>query len=586
MPVKRKSKSKPPTPAGRKRLGRARTGGGGVVRAASKLAIKDNSALVRRALRALGHDEFALIIHSSCFPTDTAFGTINSKSAHKFLSDMAGVFNAIQLGPEGLTSRRDPSPYTGTLFSLNPLSIDLEKVVSAAEVRKICAKIPGSSLCHNSYVYSFDSHKETLSRAAEKFVNTATSKQKEKFGVFVKNNASWLATDALYEALSIENKSDNWEKWPKSDREILQHANSFESQIRISEIESKYAAIITAYKYTQFIAAEQQEATRAVLKKLKIKSIGDRQVSFSARDIWANQHLFIKNICLGAPPDVFSKTGQAWGFPVLDPKKMFAPGDTLGPAGLFLKNLYKKMFAAHDGGLRIDHAIGVIDPWVYKKGLKPTAKAGAGRLYSSPKDPALAKYVQLTTEDYARPFTKIIFPAALDAGVKRSDIICEDLGVMTAAAKDVFENLKLVGMKVLMFANPFDPRDPYALRNIGENSVSMIGTHDNEPLKLWAKNKCKKDPAGAAALATQKLADLFASKSRRIQISFLDYFGMEELYNQHTPKASTSNWSLRVPNDYKARQIDLIEPLKLAVESRGFFFRLKHRKLMRELENA
>ena len=42
------------------------------------------------------------------------------------------------------------------------------------------------------------------------------------------------------------------------------------------------------------------------------------------------------------------------------------------------------MFHENPGGVRIDHIVGLIDPWVYKKGKKPMPEQGAGRLYSSP----------------------------------------------------------------------------------------------------------------------------------------------------------------------------------------------------------
>jgi hypothetical protein len=50
------------------------------------------------------------------------------------------------------------------------------------------------------------------------------------------------------------------------------------------------------------------------------------------------------------------------------------------------------MFNENPGGVRIDHIIGLVDPWVYKNGSKPKPEEGAGRLFSSPEHPELAKY--------------------------------------------------------------------------------------------------------------------------------------------------------------------------------------------------
>ena len=64
--------------------------------------------------------------------------------------------------------------------------------------------------------------------------------------------------------------------------------------------------------------------------------IADRQVAFSDRDNWAYKSLFLDGWCLGCPPDYFSKDGQAWGFSVVDPDKMFNDDGSLGkPANFY-----------------------------------------------------------------------------------------------------------------------------------------------------------------------------------------------------------------------------------------------------------
>ena len=60
-------------------------------------------------------------------------------------------------------------------------------------------------------------------------------------------------------------------------------------------------------------------------------------MAFSDRDVWAYQNLFLKGWNLGCPPDYFSEDGQDWGFPVVDPEKLFNPDGSLGEAGEKLK---------------------------------------------------------------------------------------------------------------------------------------------------------------------------------------------------------------------------------------------------------
>ena len=91
-----------------------------------------DAKLVSEALKVLGKDNFALIIHGSSFPSnngeDTGFGTYNSGAGHSLIDYASGIFNALQLGPAGKTKSADSSPYTGTIFSGNPLFIDLKQL--------------------------------------------------------------------------------------------------------------------------------------------------------------------------------------------------------------------------------------------------------------------------------------------------------------------------------------------------------------------------------------------------------------------------------------------------------------------------
>ena len=95
-------------------------------------SLKKVKKLTKKALKALGKKNFALIIHGGSFPAEqgknTGFGTPNS-NAGKYLIDFSSdLFSAIQLGPQGKTKEIDSSPYTGTIFSTNPLFIDLEQL--------------------------------------------------------------------------------------------------------------------------------------------------------------------------------------------------------------------------------------------------------------------------------------------------------------------------------------------------------------------------------------------------------------------------------------------------------------------------
>ena len=92
---------------------------------------KNKVTTIKKALKALGKKNFVFIMHNGSFPSvegeNTGFGTINSQAGRNFIDYAAGLFDAIQMGPAGKTKSSDSSPYCGTIFSNNPLFIDLKE---------------------------------------------------------------------------------------------------------------------------------------------------------------------------------------------------------------------------------------------------------------------------------------------------------------------------------------------------------------------------------------------------------------------------------------------------------------------------
>ena len=611
---------------------------------------KNRVKTIKKALTALGKKNFVFIMHNGSFPAaageNTGFGTINSDGGKEFINYAAGLFDAIQMGPAGKTKKSDSSPYTGTIFSNNPLFIDLKqlttskwhKILSEATFNEIVENNPNKGKNRTSYSYITIKQSQAMMEAYKNFIKLNDKQLNKEFNKYKLENDSWLDKDSLYEAFSLENGSDYWPIWKNKQDKNIFNPKSNEEKIefakRIDEISKKYAQEIDEYKFEQFILYKQNLETRKLAESKNIKMIADRQVAFSDRDCWAYQSLFLEGWCLGCPPDYFSKDGQAWGFPVVNPEKLFNSDGSLGDAGILMKNLYKKMFHENPGGVRIDHIVGLIDPWVYKKGKKPMPEQGAGRLYSSPEHEELKKYAIAKLEDldttltsdkekrvktlteeqiklYGRFIEKIVIAAAKEEGLTKDSIVCEDLGTLTNPVAAVMKDYDLLGMKLTQFTVPTEEDDPYRCKNITPRSWAMIGTHDNQPVTIWANSlihthegylhvknlvddlfseEQDKDSIivkmtnDADFLKETKLVELFACKAENIQIFFTDFFNMNETYN--VPGTSgDKNWSLRLPDNYKEMQtINLPLLLKKAIIARGKEFANKNQKLIEELD--
>ena len=611
---------------------------------------KNKVSVIRKALKALGKKNFVFIMHNGSFPSvegeNTGFGTINSQAGKNFIDYASGLFDAIQMGPAGKTKSSDSSPYTGTIFSNNPLFIDLKelttnkwhKILSEKTFKDIVNNNPNKDKNKTSYSYITKRQDEALTEAYEKFLKLNDKKLNAEFDTYKIENDSWLDKDSLYEAFALENGTDYWPNWKnKADKNVF-NSKSIEEKIeygkRIDEMSKKYAKEIDKYKFIQFVLNKQNVETKKYADSKNIKMIADRQVAFSDRDCWAYQSLFLEGWCLGCPPDYFSKDGQAWGFPVIDPEKLYNSDGSLGEAGILMKNLFKKMFKENPGGVRIDHIVGLIDPWVYKADKKPMPEQGAGRLYSSPEHPELSKYAIAKLEDldttltpdkekrvkslteeqirlYGRLIEKIVIAAAKEEGLTKDSIVCEDLGTLTNPVAAVMKEYELLGMKLTQFTVPTEDDDPYRCKNITKKCWAMIGTHDNQPVSLWAKslvhthegylhvknlvedlfkeapNKDEiivKMTNDENFLKETKLVELFACQAENIQIFFTDFFGMNQTYN--TPGTSgDKNWSLRLPNNFAQMEtINLPLLLKKAIIARGSEFAKTNKNIIEELD--
>lgn len=622
---------------------------------------KTSLKAVQEALQVLGKKNFVLIAHGSSFPSvsedDTGFGNPNSEGARRLTQFISGVFTGLQLGPGGKTKAVDSSPYTSTIFSNNPLFIDLKQltdvkwgnILPEKDFKEVVSKNPNKDKGETAYTYIYAAQEKALKKAFENFKSAKLPELKKAFENFKSKNSSWLEKDSLYEALSAEHENDYWPNWTdETDKRLFSPKNDAEKAVfkkRIEELQSKYTDIIEFYNFCQFVIYTQNKTTLEFTKSQGLKMLADRQVAFSDRDTWAYQSIFLDGWQLGCPPDYFSKSGQAWGFPVIDPEKLFHKDGSLGEAGMLMKDLYKKMLAENPGGIRIDHIVGLIDPWVYKSGKTPKPADGAGRLFSSPEHEELKRFAIATMEDldqslepdkehrvrtltehqiqeYGKTIKDIIIQAVEEAGIDKDCIVCEDLGTLTRPVEKVMKYYDLLGMRLTQFVAPEMDEHPYRAKNIPERCWVMAGTHDNEPVSLWAKKivnteKCNIHAENLCAdlfghldfeeqeqvkhrlrtdadfLTFAKAVELFASKAENVQVFFTDYFGIEKTYN--TPGTSGSeNWSLRIPNDFEEvylenlrqnKGFNLPKILKAAIEARGKDFSSKHTKLLETLNS-
>ncbi len=549
-----------------------------------------------------------LILHNSSAPAvksentgiGSLFSTTTAEKLFPFLKQHS--ISSIQQEPNNLRQVIDDSPYVSESNARNVFMIPLEKLSSKEYGNILSAKTFQEIVEHNpdkenvNYPYVRRSYEKALREAFKYSKNNEAiqadfAKFKQEQGAKYEQGAIFRVLNKIRgndNALVWENVSGNlgadelvalkksakWEDWDGIDKNLFAPKNAKqakEAQARIDELKSTYADEIDYYLFQQMILDKEVKAANKLSKEIGIRVIGDSPVAAPASEEWAHQNLFLKGLAIGCPPDYFSKTGQRWDFRYFNPEKIFNKDGSLGEAGKVLQKRYEDYFAACPGGVRIDHVIGLIDPFLYTVSSKEMTPSNSGRIYSQ----FTGKFKKRNDDEYASILTKIIIPAAEKHGLDKSAIICEDLGDKNLPTERVMKKLGLSGISVTQFDHRGAKAKP--------ENVIMLGSHDNPSFiefveDLFKDKKSKRfmnktrllaqdtAPKGALKedvknylkeLRSDKLkfiaasfAELFTSPAKRVQIFFADFWGTGKTYNK--PGTLTDNWATRVGEEFES----------------------------------
>jgi len=477
---------------------------------------------VSAGLRACGVDKLFLEIHDASFPAffqeDTGRGTPYAEGAAKFLDQLAHLgFNGIQLGPQGLTAADNPSPYDGTLFSRNPLSLALspllrQGLLDASDIDSLLTSRP-SSRDHVHYDFAFATQRRAVDLAYERFRadRAAYPALEQQLGELWRTHSQWLEPDALYSVLFRMHGSKSWRHWTATngevhpDRALFNPAPGTEAvcAARWAELLQDHEEEIERYTFAQLLLQSQHRELQEHCRALGIKLYADLQIGLGDQDVWAHQGLLLGNYRMGAPPSRTNPMGQPWGFAVLDPAQCRAEDGTSGPVLDFVRRRLRKVYSEYDG-VRVDHPHGWVCPWVYRNDIDDPfyAVQHGARLFSSPNlpdhpalrafsyveedqlDPEGAFYadywVEYLTEEqvdaYAQVFSCLVSPEGTSS--HRYDLVCEVLSTLPLPLKRVLDRFGLGRFRVLQKVDPHNPTDVYRSENAEPIDWIMLGNHD------------------------------------------------------------------------------------------------------------
>lgn len=514
-------------------------------------------AKIDRALKILGIKNFLLGIHDAAFPglshEDLGRGTPYSKGAAEFLQFARSLgFTGIQLGPQGITTAANPSPYDGSFFSKNPLSLSLQALTSLdlpllddQLVSRLMAELPDDG----NRVNDRFARKATgeicvalcrrFRQEKDKGNSALIARLGDRFAAFCRQNSAWLGRDALYEVLKKNYGGKTWRHWDGDEKGRLDK-NLFSQPaclrelacLRYGALQRLYSEEIADYCFIQFLLAEQHGDLRKRCSRLGLKLFGDCQIGLSGRDAWAAQSFLLPGYVMGAPPSRTNPEGQPWNYPLFDPQHYLVgkgseqgEGERPGPVIRFLQQRMDKLTEDFDG-LRLDHPHGLICPWIYTPSRQnPYAAVQNGaRLFASPRltdHPALSKYAIVRQEQidtakaryddcrvtrlddrqvqrYARLFD-VVIKAARDKWLGLDTIACEILSTQPYPIQRVMELYGLGRFRVTQKADLDNDRDVYRGENARPEDWLMLGNHDTTPIRQVAERWQREGVAGRQA---------------------------------------------------------------------------------------
>ncbi len=492
----------------------------------------DRRAAVSDALRALDVTNLTLCVHDASFPCeadeDIGRGSPCSRGAVRFLRFVRALgFTGLQLGPDGQPPPDDPSPYRGSAFPRNRLSIALAPLAEDAEwggllpqetLARIVEHRPAGAREHADHDYASRAQADALRVAFRRFgaaEGRSPGPLVDELRRFEHENAGWLERYELFQALQGTYGTRDLRQWDGLDAELWRAGRDGEAarRARRSAIRAGRADSIAFFRFVQFIAHRQRRRFSTLTAELGLRLFGDLPIGLSAEDEWCFPDLFLAGYRMGAPPSRTTPEGQAWGYPVFDPQRYFEPGGNgtrPGPVLRFLAARLDRMFAGVDG-VRIDHPHGLVCPWVYdaRSGDGARAVRAGARLFESPALPdhpelaafAIVRPDQLNpdpgTPRYADDWVTQLEPSQvraygvlLDAVVETArrhdhraeDLACEVLSTLPTPLACVLDAHGLGRFRVTQKAVLSDPNDVYRSENARPEDWVMVGTHDTQPI--------------------------------------------------------------------------------------------------------
>jgi len=393
-----------------------------------------------------------LLLHLTSLPSEYGIGDLG-KEAYNFIDFLKKthqkLWQILPLNPPASGG----SPYNCfSAFAGNALLISIDKLIEDGllKVGEV-TNVPNFTETKVEFSKVIKLKNELFLKPFIRFDELAEG---DGYTQFKKENEYWLPDFCLYMALKEHFNNRAWNRW---DTDI-----AFREKQAIEKYQNKLAEKIRYQEFLQYIFSKQWSELKNYANYNGIKIIGDLPifVAHDSSDVWVHPELFDLDDkgnprkVAGVPPDYFSKTGQLWGNPHYNWKRM--QEDNF----LWRRKRFEKLLKQVDI-TRIDHFRGFEAYWEIDASEK-TAERG--------------KWVKAPGYE--------LF-SAVKQHLGDLPIIVEDLGFITPEVNEMKKKFGFPGMEILQFS--FGEKTFLKSRpeDCEKHCILYTGTHDNDTLLAW-----------------------------------------------------------------------------------------------------
>jgi 4-alpha-glucanotransferase len=366
--------------------------------------------------------------------------------------------------------------------------------------------------------------RELLRRAHARFRDRRPAGICAELEAFRADNRWWLDEYALFSALKTAHGGEPWYRWP---RPLAQR-----DPAALADWRREHPDDLERVELCQLLFARQWTALRRRASERGLRLLGDVPifVDYDSAEVWARRELFQldaegrRTVVAGVPPDYFSATGQLWGNPLYDWRRLGDEGYAWWVARL-------RHTLSQVDAVRLDHFRGFAAYWEVDANQGSAVNGhwvpGPGRALFDAVEEALG----------GLPF------------------VAEDLGLITPDVLALRDDLGLPGMAVLQFAFPPAPRSLFLPHFHTRDLVAYTGTHDNNTTVGWWLEDATEDERRLFRLYTgsdgrevhwDMIRLALASVADLAVIPHQDLVGLGGDCRMNNPSEANGNWRFRI----------------------------------------